>query len=200
MGYILLYSVHLWAARSDRNSHEICVPSARAQTLWVATACKGALRPVQAALRAVLSVKVAYPLLPPIRAPHHFCPPMSPPRGPRPSHSRKGPISRPSNLKLTTSTPRWRSQLSRNETAAVSTFDAAGPHLHGIHPLDPMLGPSHHAGCTCHPPVHLYAELAHSELLVFFCRAVKSSVNISQNTHRIPPIAFPCQELTRNSV
>ena len=56
MGYILLYSVHLWAARSDRNSQEICVPSAQAQTLWVATACNGALRPVQAALRAVFKV------------------------------------------------------------------------------------------------------------------------------------------------
>ena len=175
MGYILLYSVHLWAARSDRNSHEICVPSARAQTL----ACNGALRPVQAALRAVLSVKVAYPLLPPIRTPHHFCPPMSAPRGPRPSHSRKGPISLPSSLKLTTSTPKWRLQLSPNVTAAVSTFGAAAPQLHRIHPLTPMLDPSHHAGCTCHPPVHLYVELAHSELLLFLCRAVKTSVNIS---------------------
>ena len=122
--------------------------------------------------------KVVYAQLPPIRAPHHFCPPMSPPRGPRPSHSRKGPISLPSSLKLTTSTPRWRLQLSPNVTAAVSTFGAAAPQLHRIHPLDPMLGPSHHAGCTCHPPVHLYVELAHSELLVFFCRAVKTSVNI----------------------
>ena len=150
--------------------------------------------------KCIYYLKVVYPLLPYHRTPHHFRPPMSPPRGPRPSHGRKGPKSRPSSLKLTTSTPRWRLQLSPNVTAAVSTFGAAAPQLHRIHPLTPMLGPSHHAGCTCHPPVHLYVELAHTELLVFLCRAVKTSVNIWCRPHRIPSIAFPCQEQKGNSV
>ena len=148
----------------------------------------------------MFTIKVVYAELPPIRTPHHFCPPTSPPRGSRPSHSRKGPISLPSSLKLTTSTPEWRLQLSQNVTAAVSTFGAAAPQLHRIHPLDPMLGPSHHAGCTCHPPVHLYAELAHNELLVLFCRTVKTSVNNSCPPHRIPSIALTCQEQRGNSV
>ena len=171
-----------------RNRQELCQSRASSKSLLFR------------AQRGIYYLKVVYAELPPIRAPHHFCPPMSAPRGPRPSHSRKGPISLPSSLKLTTSTPKWRLQLSPNVTAAVSTFGAAAPQLHRIHPLTPMLDPSHHAGCTCHPPVHLYVELAHSQLFVFFCRAVKLSVNISQNTHRIPPIALPYQEQKGNSV